>query len=159
MIVCFHSKTAAYLGPCQTSMMEIFEKIVHTCARVSFFKKKETLAQVLTFFAKHSIRDVWQGPKYMSVDSSFYGSKDFYELFFTALLVLVKYNLKLRLSLYDKKYLLLLHPHSPETVLYTSNKMPQMSKMSSICREKPELELSVTHQFFVTILATSKKCN
>ena len=57
---------------------------------------------------------------------------------FTSLLVLVKCDLKIKLSIYGKKYLMLLHPssievmklnfkvhHSPDTVLSSSNKMPR----------------------------------
>ena len=56
------SDPEAYSEPCQTSKMDCFVKIVISL-------------NLLTFFVRHSILDVWQGSKYASViyTSSLFG--------------------------------------------------------------------------------------
>ena len=48
------SNSQAYSEPCQTSKMECFEEVVNSW-------------KLLTYFAKLSILDVWQGSEYTSV--------------------------------------------------------------------------------------------
>ena len=48
------SDSEAYPEPCQTSNMDCFAKMVNGL-------------NLLTFFVRHSILDVWQSPKYTSV--------------------------------------------------------------------------------------------